>query len=176
MLSFKTQNIYLRALEPEDLSFLKHIENDDTLWHLSNTQTPFSNEILKNYLKNIHRDIFEVKQLRLVICHNQNDKQVGFIDIYDFSPRHKRAGLGIIIDKSYRNQGIAKEAIQSVLNYGFNHLDLHQFFAYIEIDNIQSLKLFKSCGFIKTGEHKDWNFHHGQFHTEAIYQNIKNVY
>ena len=176
MLSFGSKHIYLRALEPEDLSFLEHIENDDKLWHLSNTQTPYSKDILKTYLQNGHRDIFEVKQLRLVICKNQTDEQVGFIDIYDFSPQHNRAGLGIIINKSFRNQGFAKEAIKSVLNYGLKHLNLHQFFAYIELDNKESIKLFESCGFIKTGEHKDWNFHHGQYHTEAIYQNIKDVY
>ena len=176
MLSFGSKHIFLRALEPEDLSFLEQIENDEKLWHLSNTQTPYSKDILKNYLKNGHRDIFDVKQLRLVICKKEDKQQVGFIDIYDFSPRHKRAGLGIIIDESFRNQGYAKEAINAVLNYGFRHLDLHQFFAYIELDNLESLRLFESCGFEKTGEHKEWNFHHGKFQSEAIYQNIKHVH
>lgn len=176
MLSFGAKHIFLRALEAEDLSFLEHIENDEKLWHLSNTQTPFSNDILKKYLDNRHRDIFEVKQLRLVICKNEDNVRVGFIDIYDFSPRHKRAGLGIVIEESFRGQGYAKEAINSILKYGFEHLDLHQFFAYIELDNFESLKLFETCGFKKTGEQKDWNFHHNQFHTEAIYQNIRHVH
>lgn len=175
MLIFNNENIHLRALEPEDFLFLKHIENDDSLWHLSNTQVPFSNDILKNYILNGKRDIFEVKQLRLVICRNLDNKPVGFVDLYDFSPRHKRAGIGIIIDKPYQNNGYAKEAIKSVMNYGFTHLDLHQFFAYIELTNIESLNLFQSCGFVKTGEQKDWNYHHGQFHTLAIYQNIKHA-
>ena len=176
MLSFGSKHIYLRALESEDLLFLEQIENNDKLWHLSNTQTPYSKDLLKNYLKNGHRDIFEVKQLRLVICKKQTDEQVGFIDIYDFSPKHNRAGLGIIISKPFRNQGFAKEAIKSVLNYGFEHLNLHQFFAYIELNNIESIKLFESCKFVKTAELKDWNFHHGQYHTEAIYQSIKDVH
>ena len=176
MLNFGSEQIYLRALEPEDLSFLEQIENDEQLWHLSNTQTPFSKQILKEYLNNCHKDIFEVKQLRLAICLNSNDEQFGFIDIYDFSPQHKRAGIGIIIDTTYRGNGYAKEAVNAVLKYGFNHLDLHQFFAYIEVENIQSIKLFESCGFFKSGERKDWNYHHQKFHTEAIYQNIKNVH
>ena len=176
MLSFGAKHIYLRALEAEDLSFLEHIENDEKLWHLSNSQTPFSNDILKNYLDNSHRDIFEVKQLRLVICKNQDDQRVGFIDIYDFSPRHKRAGLGIVIEQTFRGQGFAKEAINAISKYGFEHLDLHQFFAHIELDNFESIKLFEACGFEKTGEKKDWNYHHGQFYTEAIYQNIRHVH
>lgn len=176
MLSFGSKHIYLRALEPEDLSFLEQIENDERLWHLSNTQTPFSKQLLKKYLENSQRDIFDVKQLRLVICQNTTDKPFGFIDIYNFSPQHKRAGLGIILDTAFRGKGYAKEAIRMVLNYGFDHLDLHQFFAYVELDNIQSQKLFESCGFQKNGERKDWNYHHKKFHTETIYQKINNVY
>ena len=176
MLSFGSKHIYLRALEPEDLFFLEKIENNEQLWYLSNTQTPFSKEILKKYLENGHRDIFEVKQLRLVICQTESNVQYGFIDIYDFSPQHKRAGLGIIIDSEFRGNGYAKEAIKAVLNYGFDHLDLHQFFAYVELSNHQSRKLFESCGFEKNGERKDWNYHHKQYHTEAIYQKINHVY
>jgi len=176
MLSFGSEYIYLRALEPEDLSFLEQIENDERLWHLSNTQTPFSKQLLKKYLENSQRDIFDVKQLRLVICQNETHLQFGFVDIYDFSPQHKRAGLGIILDTDFRGKGYAKEAINMVLNYGFDHLDLHQFFAYVELSNIKSRKLFETCGFQKNGERKDWNYHHKKFHTEAIYQNISHVH
>lgn len=176
MLDFGSKYIHLRALEPEDLTFLEQIENDEKLWHLSNTQTPFSKDTLKKYLENGHRDIFEVKQLRLVICQNKTELQCGFVDIYEFSPNHKRAGLGIILDASFRGKGYAKEAINSVLKYGFEYLDLHQFYAYIELSNLKSQKLFEACGFQKTGERKDWNYHHKQFHTEAIYQNINHVH
>jgi len=176
MLSFGSEHIHLRALEPEDLSFLEQIENEEKLWHLSNTQTPFSRDTLKRYIDNGHRDIFDIKQLRLVICENNSEKPFGFVDIYEFSPNHKRAGLGIIVDKDYQGKGFAREAIKSVLKYGFDHLDLHQFFAYIELSNKKSIKLFENCGFVKTGERKDWNYHHKKFHTEAIYQNISHVH
>jgi len=42
MVTLKGEHIYLRALEPEDLEFVHAIENDENIWHLSNTQTPYS--------------------------------------------------------------------------------------------------------------------------------------
>ena len=61
------QNIHLRALEPEDLEFLYQIENKESFWEVSHTQTPFSKYVLKQYLENAHLDIYESKQLRLLI-------------------------------------------------------------------------------------------------------------
>src|SRR5690606_29084336 len=93
------KNIYLRALEPTDLDFLYQVENDESLWEVSNTTTPFSYFVLKEYLENSFRDIYEVKQLRLVICKTENESSIGFIDLYDFDPVHKRVGIGIVIFK-----------------------------------------------------------------------------
>ena len=79
MLKLKGDLCYLRALEPQDLEFLYEIENDPLVWEISGTTTPYSKHILKQYLNNAHKDIFEVKQLRLVIC-DIEAKPIGLID------------------------------------------------------------------------------------------------
>ena len=38
--------VQLRALEPEDIDFLYQLENDQTLWEVSETQAPFSRQLL----------------------------------------------------------------------------------------------------------------------------------
>ena len=96
MLTLKGEKLYLRALEPEDLEFLHELENNEEFWEVSATQAPFSKYILKKYLENSHLDIYEIKQLRLVIC-NLKDQPIGLIDIFDFEPQHHRAAIGILI-------------------------------------------------------------------------------
>jgi len=68
MITLKGDLIYLRALEPEDLDFIYEIENDEDIWQVSNTQTPYSRFLIRQYLENAHQDIYEAKQLRLAIC------------------------------------------------------------------------------------------------------------
>ena len=70
MITLKGTNIYLRALEPEDLEFIYKIENNESVWDVSNTQTPYSRFLIRQYLENAHQDIYEAKQLRLAICLN----------------------------------------------------------------------------------------------------------
>ena len=49
-MTLKGKNIYLRALEPEDLEFIYTIENDQNIWEVSNTQTPYSRVLISQYL------------------------------------------------------------------------------------------------------------------------------
>ncbi len=165
--------IYLRALEPSDLDFLYRLENDEQLWEVSNTITPYSKFVLQQYLDNAHRDIYEVKQLRLVISLQDTHQAVGFIDLYDFNPKHRRAGVGIVIFSANNKQkGYAKEALGLLISYCFTHLNMHQLYASITADNAVSIGLFKKAGFEKTGERKDWIFVNNHFKTEYFYQLI----
>ena len=173
MVTLKGENIYLRALEPEDLDFIYHIENDEDIWEVSNTITPYSRFLIKQYLENAHQDIYEAKQLRLVICKCNNDAVVGLIDLFDFDATSRRAGIGIIIQNEInRNNGFGKEALSLVVKYAFVQLQLHQLYANIGIDNKASQMLFTSIGFEKMGVKKDWNFVNNSFKDEFFYQLI----
>ena len=172
MVTLKGKHIYLRALEPEDLEFIHEIENDETFWEISNTETPYSKFLIKQYLEESHKDIYQVKQLRLVIS-NYEDDPLGLIDVFDFDFKNRRAGIGILIrDSTDRNNGHGSEALKLLTNYCFSHLNLHQLYCNITEGNAASIKLFGSHGFKKVGLKKDWNLVNGSFHNEYIYQKI----
>ena len=165
--------ILLRAIEPEDLDFLHTIENNELFWEVSHTQTPFSRYVLKQYLENAHLDIYETKQLRLVIENISDKKQVGMIDLFDFNPQHQRAGIGILIHPYYQKKGFASKALSMLIKYSFSHLNLHQLYANITSDNTKSLTLFQKHNFLKVGLKKDWILSQGKFKDEILFQLIK---
>ncbi|MGB5228789.1 MAG: GNAT family N-acetyltransferase [Eudoraea sp.] len=160
----------LRALEPSDLEFLYELENNSDIWEISGTITPYSRHVLKLYLDNAHRDIYEVKQLRLAIC-NELNKVIGLIDLFDFDPKHRRAGIGIVIlDKADRNNGHGSEALSLLCNYAFTVLNLNQVYANVGEENQSSIQLFKKMGFILSGVKKDWILLGGKFKNELLFQ------
>ena len=174
MITLKGANIYLRALEPEDLEFVYAIENNESVWEVSNTQTPYSRFLIKQYLENAHQDIYEAKQLRLAICLNDSQRAIGLIDLFDFDPKNSRAGVGLVIaDLASRNKGIGLEALELVINYSFQQLQLHQLYANIGSDNEISLQLFTKFGFQKIGIKKDWNRVQNCFKDELLFQLIQ---
>jgi diamine N-acetyltransferase len=157
----------------DDLQWLYLIENDEGLWKYSNTIVPFSKEILTKYILNSNRDIFDVKQLRMVV-YSKEVSRIGLIDLYDFSPENKRLALGIIIDEKYRNIGVAKNALSLIEKWIKNRLDIHQIYVNIGEENLISIKLFKSLGYNKIGLKKDWNFYNNKFNSEYTFQKILN--
>ena len=173
MITLKGENIYIRALEPNDLEFIYAIENDQSIWEVSNTQTPYSRFLVKQYLENAHQDIYEAKQLRLAICQDQDFPAIGLIDLFDFDPKNNRAGVGIVIQgNDNRNQKIGTEALQLLIHYAFHHLNLHQLYANIGTENVASNALFTKFGFEIIGVKKDWILVNGNYKDEAIFQLI----
>ena len=123
-------------------------------------------------MNNAHKDIYEVKQLRLVIS-DYNDQALGLIDLFDFDFKNKRAGIGVLIkSETDRYQGFGKEALKLLIDYCFNQLQLNQLYCNISEENIASLQLFKKQGFIPIGLKKDWNFNGSTFKNEYLLQLI----
>jgi diamine N-acetyltransferase len=161
--------VNLRALEPEDLNELEAIENDSFYWNYSNQTEPFSRFTLKQFILEQKQDIYEVRQKRFVISDAQ--KQVlGFIDLFDFEPLHRRAGIGVFVLKSFRNKGIAKRALELLHDYVKKHLNMNTLYANISVENDPSIRLFESVGYCEAGLKKNWNFYDNHFHDEYLYQ------
>ncbi len=173
MVTLKGNSIYLRALEPNDLEFIYAVENNESIWEVSNTQTPYSRFLIKQYLKNANQDIYEAKQLRLAICKDQDFPAVGLIDLFDFDPKNNRAGVGILIqNQDERNIGIGTEALGLLIQFAFTQLNLHQLYANIDSENKPSLTLFTKFEFQKIGIKKQWNLVNGQYKDEILFQLI----
>ncbi len=161
MITLENELVRLRALEPEDLDYLYIWENDTSAWQVSNTITPFSRYVLKQYLEHSHLDIYETKQLRLMIELNnekaEETKVIGCIDLFNFDPYNLRAGVGILIaNQSDRQKGYANEALKVLIHYAFTTLNLHQLYCNITTDNEASIKLFANNGFKINGTKSDW--------------------
>ena len=164
--------IRFRALEPNDIDLLFEWENDAEIWEISNTFEPFSKYILAKYIKESQRDIYEAKQIRMVI-ETLDNKAVGAIDLFDFDPFHFRAGVGILIhDTKDRKLGYATDALQLLCDYAANYLRLHQLYANITADNLASIQLFKNAGFELTSTKKDWRRTADGWKNELMFQKI----
>lgn len=173
MMTLKGPRVYLRALEPEDLDFIYKMENNESIWEVSHTQTPYSRFLIRQYLENAQQDIYQAGQLRMAICKNKSFEAIGLIDLFEFDARNNRAGVGIvIIETSDRESGFGSEALSLLIKYSFSHLGLHQLYANIAPDNTASIRLFTNFGFQLSGTKKEWNRVGGVFKDECMYQLI----
>lgn len=169
------QLLTIRALEFLDLDQIFEWENDQELWIISNTLAPFSRYHLEQYILNSSNDIYTDRQLRLMISLNWEEtgkKTIGCIDLFDFEPHHRRAGVGIMICKEYRNRGFASQSLELLMDYAFHTLSLHQLYCNISENNEASMTLFKKAGFELIGVKRDWVLNQGKYQNEVMLQKI----
>ena len=145
----------LRALEPEDLDAMYGWENDTDSWRVSGTVAPFSRHVLSRLIDEQQFDIYATRQMRLVIESLEGDA-VGAVDLFEFDPLNRRAGVGIIVAPPYRKRGYALDALQTLAQYAGNVLHMHQLWCSIGADNEASLALFKRAGYAECGRRKEW--------------------
>lgn len=168
------EHIELRALEPEDLDLLYKWENDTTIWKVSDRLLPLSKYHLKRFLDNYHKDLYETKQMRLMIQLKEESRPIGAIDLFDFDPYHKRAAIGILISAPEdRRKGYAAEALDLFISYGFGTLGLHLMYCSITSNNTASLNLFNQAGFKITGTKSEWTWDGERFLDEHFLQIVR---
>ena len=170
----ENEKIKLRAVEPEDLEVLYRWENNPNYWHAGELRVPYSKFTLKQYVLSAGKDIFENKQLRLMIESKMLNKMVGTIDLFDFDIFNGRVALGLLIDEPYRGKGFAEESVLLVEEYVFNYLKVNQLYAYISETNIASGTLFEKLEYEKNCILKSWIATENGFADVALFQKFRN--
>lgn len=167
------EGVRLRAVEPEDLELLYRWENEEANWRQSNTLVPYSRFVLKNYIANSHKSLFETGQLRLMIDVKESGKTIGTIDLFDFDHYNHRAGVGVLIaDREDRKKGHASAALSCLIKYAFDTLQLHQLWCNILEGNTESMNLFLNHNFEVCATKREWVRTNGHFTAEFMLQLI----
>lgn len=153
---FENDKIRLRALEPEDLDRLYQWENNPLLWDVGNTRNPYSRFILKQYILQSDKDIYENKQLRLMMVSTETGETVGTVDLFDLDIHHSRVALGLFVDPTFQGKGYARASLHLVEDYVFNFLKINQLYCHISETNTASRLLFEKEGYETNGILKNW--------------------
>ena len=74
---------------------------------------------------------------------------IGIIGITLGKPKYKNAEIWFKFDPAYWNKGYATEAVNAILEFGFNTLQLHRIEAGCATGNIGSIKVLEKVGMIR---------------------------
>ncbi len=81
-----------------------------------------------------------------------SQKVIGNCGFHNIKKEHRRGEIGYWIKEKYRRKGLMKEAVVSMLSYGFDTLGFYRVEALLDRNNIASKKLVESLGFTQEGE------------------------
>ena len=89
------------------------------------------------------------RSFTFTICLQTCQECIGIIGINLGKPKYKNAEIWFKFDPAYWNKGYATEAVNAILEFGFNTLKLHRIEAGCAIGNIGSIKVLEKVGMIR---------------------------
>ena len=89
--------------------------------------------------------------LQLGIERNDDHKLVGLCNLHYFDIPSRRAEIGYVLDRPYWGSGYMHEALQALLQYAFETLNLNRLEADIDPRNRASARTLERLGFQKEG-------------------------
>lgn len=104
----------------------------------------------------------------------ENPKKVmGNIGIWQLKKEDYRGEIGYMLHPSFWRQGIMQEAVEAVINFGFNQMKLHSIEAKINPANNASAKILEKNNFVKEAHFKEDYFWEGKFLDTVVYSLLK---
>lgn len=100
-------------------------------------------------------------------------KIIGSCGFLNRVTKHHRAEVGFELSKDYWGKGIASEALEAVIKFGYHHYQLERIEALIEPANLPSQKLVEKQGFIREGLLRHYEYTCGKFDDLYMYSILK---
>jgi ribosomal-protein-alanine N-acetyltransferase len=167
-----TERLLLRQLVMEDDKEIMLLRSDEQVLKYLIISKCNSVEEARLFIEKINTGISNNESIYWGICLREDSKLIGSFCIWQISEENSRAEIGYALHPRFQGKGIMSEAMDAVLNYGFNAMRLHSLEANVDPANAASIKLLEKKGFLKEAHLKENVFFNGRFIDSAIYSLI----
>ena len=99
----------------------------------------------------------------------ETDIIIGNCAIQNINNKNRAASCGITIgEKDYQNKGYGTEAMEMLVEYGFNTLNLNRIELSVYDFNSRAFKTYQKVGFVEEGRKRQARYHNGKYQDEII--------
>jgi [ribosomal protein S5]-alanine N-acetyltransferase len=169
----ETQRLLLRKPATEDAEdILSYLSDEAVVNHMG--LVPF--ESIEDAMSEIHWYESIRKEgsgIRWAITLKGSTRMVGSCGFLNMDEKHFRAEVGYELSKDHWGKGIASEALEAIVRYGFKHYQLERIQALIEPENTSSQKLVEAKGFLREGLLRNYEYTNGKFDDLYMYSILK---
>ncbi|SEJ69993.1 ribosomal-protein-alanine N-acetyltransferase [Bhargavaea ginsengi] len=168
-----TERLLLRAATPADADdMLRYLSDPEVMKHTGMELFQTAEDVLDE-IRWYRSLVEEGSGIRWGIALKESGKMIGSCGFHNREPKHFRAEIGYELSPEHWGKGIASEALQAVVRYGFSHLQLERIEALIEPENEPSLRLVEKNGFQREGLLRHYEYGRGRFDDLYMYSILK---
>lgn len=145
--TLRTDRLILRQLKDTDENEIFAIRSDDRVNEFLNRQKANSIEDARDFIHKIDKNILKNESLYWGVALQNDNKLIGTICFWNISIDKDTAEIGYELQPPFQGKGYIQEAIEKVIQYGFENMKLVSIVAEPEEGNLKSIKILEKKGF-----------------------------
>lgn len=167
--NLESERLLLRQITPDDVNEIFALRsNPETMKYIPRPLATTKDDAM-GHIKMIQDKIVSNEGINWAITEKGMPKMIGIIGHYRIRWEHFRSEIGYMLLPEYQGKGIITEAIQLMVDYGFNEMKMHSLEAIIDPKNDASARVLEKNNFVKEAHFKENEFYDGKFLDAAIY-------
>lgn len=176
MNTLETERLLLRTLTSDDSDRIEELAGDyDVAKSTLNIPHPYPKGSAVQFIDNILISEKNNKIAMFAITLKESRLLIGLANL-NLAASYKRGELAYWVGKQYWGKGYGTEAVETLLEYGFNQLNLHRIFAASFTSNPGSWRVMEKIGLKYEGTLKQHVARFGNYYDLAYYGLLKDEY
>ena len=159
------RRVRLRAIERSDIPTFVRWFNDPEVGQYLQMYMPMSlaeeERWFEPQLTSVDSRVFGIETL--------DGRHIGNLGLHNLDWNERCAVLGIVIgEKDYWGKGYGTDAVNTVLRFAFEQMNLHRIQLSVYAYNERAVRCYEKCGFRHEGRMRSKHFFSGEYHDELI--------
>ena len=166
--TLRTERLSLRALHPIDAEDMyDYAKREDVTKYLT-WKPHLSIGYTKDYLHYIQNRYTLGDFYDWAVIHKDSRRMIGTCGFTTIDTANNSAEIGYVINPDFHGMGLGTEAVERVIEFGFEELGLNRIQARFMQDNIRSRKLMERVGMTFEGFSRNAVYVKGEYRTVGI--------
>ncbi|MFL9835072.1 GNAT family N-acetyltransferase [Chryseobacterium terrae] len=174
--TIETERLLIQKLDSEIMKQIFELNNDDEIRKILGITT--EEEFVRQ--KKIYQKGYESynrKMLNFQIVEKKSSAIIGNCGFHTWNLQHHRAEIGYALNADeFKNKGFMKEAVEKIIEFGFEKMRLNRIEALIDENNTPSKRILNHFGFTREGNLRGHYFVNGVFEDSVLYSLLKSEY
>jgi ribosomal-protein-alanine N-acetyltransferase len=171
-----TDRLMLRELQPADAADLFTFRSDAEEQKYNSAPMVALSEAA-DLIAIVRKAFAKQQQIQFGVALRDSNRVIGLMGFNSWDRYHHRAEIGYDLSRAWWGQGLAYEAVDALLRWGFEQLDLHRVELETIADNTRSIRLAERLSFQREGVRREVSFEDdGAYHDVAIYGLLRAEY
>ena len=165
----ETKRLILRRFGIADaLGYLELRSNEEAMRYMDRPYFDTKEEA-KEAIKKMHQEFRNKEGIWWALADKRNNKFMGYVGFKDINQKDKSAEIGYVLHPDYWASGWMTEAVDAVLDFVFNELNLHRVAGNINPSNEASRGILLKFGFQREAYFREDYYFAGKFLDSEIY-------